>query len=103
MMEILPQRRAASQRNNDKLFFCNFIDMIRTTIKPTNTDVHISIPDDYVGKNLEVLLYATDEPLDIVSQEVNTMAKYKGIFSSKEADELQEYVRKSHEEWEKDI
>jgi hypothetical protein len=77
--------------------------MIRTTIKPTNTDVHISIPDNYVGRNLEVLLYATDEPQNIVSEEVNTMSKYRGILSSDEADELQEYVKKSREEWGKDI
>ena len=77
--------------------------MIRTTIKPVNTDVHISIPDDYVGKNLEVLLYAVDEPIDVVSEDLNVMAKYKGILTSKEADQLQEYVKKSRAEWDRDI
>lgn len=81
-------------------YLCN---MIRTTIKPTNRDVHISIPDSYVGKNLEVLLFSTDEPINIVPAEVNTMSQYKGMLSSEEANELQEYVRKSREEWERDI
>jgi hypothetical protein len=48
---------------------------------------------------LEVLLYAIDEPVTLVSDNENTMAKYKGMLSSKEADELQEYVKKSREEW----
>jgi hypothetical protein len=77
--------------------------MIRTTIKPENTDVHISIPDDYVGKNLEVLLYAVDEPLDVTPHDTNTMAHYKGILSSAEAAQLQEYVKKSREEWDTNI
>ncbi len=35
--------------------------MIRTIITPLNTDLHILIPKDYVGKQIEVLLYASEE------------------------------------------
>lgn len=35
--------------------------MIRTIITPQNTDLHISIPNEYVGKRVEVLLYVCDE------------------------------------------
>ncbi len=35
--------------------------MLRTTITPENTDVHISVPQRFVGKKVEVLLYTTDE------------------------------------------
>ena len=35
--------------------------MIRTIITPLNTDLHLSIPQDYIGKQIEVLLYTTDE------------------------------------------
>ena len=73
--------------------------MIRTNIKPANTDIHISIPDDYVGRNLEMILYAVDEPIELKPQEVNNMAKYKGILTAAEAEQLQEYVKKSREEW----
>ncbi len=77
--------------------------MIRTTITPDNKDVHILIPDDYVGRKLEVLLYATDEPTDIQPEKVSTMAAYKGILTSEEAEQLQEYVKKSREEWDRNI
>ena len=35
--------------------------MIRTLITPTNQDIHIHIPENYIGKQLEVLLYSVDE------------------------------------------
>jgi len=72
--------------------------MIRTVITPENKDVHILIPDDYIGRKLEVLLFAADEPTDIAPEKVSTMAGYKGILTPKEAEQLQEYVKKSREE-----
>ena len=77
--------------------------MIRTTIQPADTDVHILIPDNYVGKKLEVLLFAVDEPIDLNADEQNTMAAFKGILSKAEASELQEFVKNSREEWNTDI
>jgi hypothetical protein len=35
--------------------------MVRQIIKPSSTDVYISIPDDYVGKTLEILAFTLDE------------------------------------------
>jgi len=35
--------------------------MIRTLITPDKQDVSIHIPENYVGKQIEVLLYAVDE------------------------------------------
>jgi len=35
--------------------------MIRTTIIPVTTKVYLSIPKDYIGKKVEVLLYALEE------------------------------------------
>ena len=57
------------------------------------------IPHDYVGRKVEVIVYATDEPEEVQSQKINTMAAYKGILTSGEAEQLQEYVKKSREEW----
>jgi hypothetical protein len=37
--------------------------------------------------------------LDDKSQKTKTMASFRGIITDKEADELQEFVRKSREEW----
>jgi hypothetical protein len=35
--------------------------MIRTTITPLNTDMHITIPQEYVGKQIELLMYSIEE------------------------------------------
>jgi len=35
--------------------------MIRTLITPDKQDVSIHIPESYIGKQIEILLYAVDE------------------------------------------
>ncbi len=40
--------------------------MLRKFITPENANINLSIPQDYVGKRLEVLLYAVDEINDNV-------------------------------------
>jgi len=35
--------------------------MIRAIITPKNTDLHITIPQEYVGKELELIAYTIDE------------------------------------------
>jgi hypothetical protein len=35
--------------------------MVRTIITPENTDIHLSVPDSYVGKAVEVTVLSLDE------------------------------------------
>jgi len=77
--------------------------MIRTIITPENNDVHILIPDDYIGKRLEMLLYAADEPLDVAPEKAHTMSEFKGLLTSDEVEKLQDYVKKSRAEWDRNI
>ena len=35
--------------------------MIRTIVTPSNTDLHVLIPKEYVGKQIEILLFSVDE------------------------------------------
>ncbi|WP_061298844.1 hypothetical protein [Leptospira borgpetersenii] len=72
--------------------------MIRTRITPQNTDLHLSIPEMYVGKNIEVLLYAVDEIKEEPKTPV-TMKDFKGILSKESATKLQEKIQKEREEW----
>lgn len=78
--------------------------MIRTVLIPDNTDVHLSIPNDYVGRKIEVMCYPLDELVEEnESEPPKSMASFKGLLSAEEADQLQEYVKKSREEWDRDI
>jgi hypothetical protein len=40
--------------------------MIRTVIKTSNNTLILPIPDKYIGKQLEVIAFAVDEPLEDV-------------------------------------
>lgn len=80
--------------------------MVRTVLTPDNISVKLSIPRKYVGRKIEVIYYPIDEVIEEkteTAKEPKTMAAFKGLLSEKEADELQEYVTKSREEWERDI
>ncbi|TGK21980.1 hypothetical protein EHO61_01730 [Leptospira fluminis] len=72
--------------------------MIRTRLTPKNTDLHLSIPEGYVGKSIEVRLYAIDE---LKEESVNTvtMKDFRGTLSKETATELQKKVNIDRNEW----
>ncbi|XDD51256.1 hypothetical protein AB3N59_05680 [Leptospira sp. WS92.C1] len=72
--------------------------MIKTRITPKNTELHISIPEGYVGKSIEVLLYAVDEIKEEPKKHI-TMKDFRGILSKETATRLQEDVKKERDEW----
>ncbi|HEY5464942.1 MAG TPA: hypothetical protein VIJ95_16895 [Hanamia sp.] len=78
--------------------------MIRTVLIPDNNDLHLSIPDNYIGRKIEVMCYPVDELVEEnESIPLKSMATFKGVLSVEEADQLQEYVKKSREEWDRDF
>ena len=78
--------------------------MVRTVLIPDNTDVHLSIPHNYGGRKTEVMYYPVDELVEeSESISLKSMASFKGILSAEEADQLQDYVKKSREEWNRDF
>ena len=77
--------------------------MIRTIITPENTDIHLSIPDNYVGRKVEVLMYAMDEPMEMEQKKTSTMAQFWGIISKKTAEDILIHATQSRDEWDRDI
>jgi len=74
--------------------------MVRTVIIPQKTDVHISVPESYIGKEIEILIYAKEEIHEQINNQVHkTMASYKGIITKEQAADLQNYIKASREEW----
>jgi putative transposon-encoded protein len=53
--------------------------MFKTLVTPENNDLHLSIPDSYIGKEIEVLIYAKDEVVAYKSKQEMTMADFSGI------------------------
>ncbi len=78
--------------------------MIRTSITPQHTDIQLSVPPHYVGKKLEVLLYAveevTEEPATAPAPSV--MAQFWGILSKETADDILQRSIESRDEWDRD-
>ena len=83
--------------------------MIKTVVIPQNNQLQLTIPNSYIGKEIEVFLYAKDELVEEIEKaedkpvKVNNMARFREILTFEEANQLQEYVKKSREEWDRDI
>ena len=78
--------------------------MIRTLITPDKQDVSIHIPENYIGKRVEVLLYAVDE-LDDQEIVKKTPAGFRGKLklSEEQYADFQLHLKTIRNEWDKDI
>jgi len=77
--------------------------MIRTVLIPKNTDLHLSIPKDYIGKQVEVLVYTTDEVKEekIASNAASLRGKLH--LSNEQYKDFHQYLNDSRNEWNRDI
>lgn len=78
--------------------------MIRTLITPQQQTVSILVPQNYIGKQIEVLMYAVDELVEeeTIAEPTNA-AKYKSLFSKEEGEKFNQYLKQVRSEWERDI
>jgi len=77
--------------------------MTRTSIIPSTDSFYISIPQQYVGKEVEVLIFPKSDVTEITKPTKKNMAQYRGILSKKEGESLQKYILKARKEWQKTI
>jgi hypothetical protein len=71
--------------------------MIRTVIIPTNTNINLSIPEDYIGKPIEITFLALEE---LEHKPVKkTMADFWGVISDNTAAILHKQVEENRDEW----
>jgi hypothetical protein len=79
--------------------------MIRTLITPDNQDLSIHIPADYVGRPVEVLLYALDELDQSNSPGKKKPSDFKGKLNLTEEQyqDFQQHLKDIRNEWERDI
>ncbi|GHT49014.1 hypothetical protein AGMMS49982_01490 [Bacteroidia bacterium] len=78
--------------------------MLQTTLTPLSTVLSIPIPDNFVGKKVEVWLYLPDESsVPIADAETRNVQRFKGLLTAQEADKFQLYLQKTRQEWNRDI
>jgi len=76
--------------------------MIRTTITPENTEIQLSIPEEYVGRKIEIILIASEEEV-VNAPAGNNAARFKGILTHEEAEQYQLHLKQARSEWDRDI
>jgi hypothetical protein len=79
--------------------------MIRTVVVPQNNQLFVAIPNSYIGKEIEIFLYAKEElneveTKDVVLTKKKGLARFRGILTNDEAQKLQDYVQNARTEWE---
>ncbi|MBC7412430.1 MAG: hypothetical protein H7331_08265 [Bacteroidia bacterium] len=75
--------------------------MMRTYITPQTTSISLTIPTNYVGKRIEILLYAEDEINEIVLEQTppkKTMADFCGILNNENYTQLKQYTEQARNE-----
>jgi hypothetical protein len=77
--------------------------MVRTLITPKNDNYSLVIPKNYIGKKVEVLLYALDE----LTEEKQTASKkppdFFGILTKEEGEKFERHIQQMRSEWDRDI
>ena len=83
--------------------------MIKTVVIPQNNQLQLTIPNSYIGKEIEVFLYAKEELVEEVEKvedkpvKVNNMARFRGLLTPEEADKFHIYHKQARSEWDRDI
>ncbi len=76
--------------------------MIRTNLIPQNTAIQIAVPQSYVGKKVEVLLYTLEEITE-AEKPPYTLADLWGKLSDESAQALHQATTATRDEWNKAI
>ncbi|WP_147204083.1 hypothetical protein [Segetibacter aerophilus] len=76
--------------------------MIRTQIIPDSNKISVVVPDNYIGKKVEVILFSEDD-VDEVGSKKGEIKRYKGMFSKEKALEMQEFAQQIRKEWGREI
>jgi hypothetical protein len=76
--------------------------MIKTVLIPKENTLLLSIPNNYVGKEIEILLYTKEEMLEVKTAKSN-FSRFKGLLTSEEADKYHDYLKQARTQWNRNI
>ncbi|MCU0450464.1 MAG: hypothetical protein MUC97_11590 [Bernardetiaceae bacterium] len=77
--------------------------MIKKIIIPQNNSLYLVIPNNYIGREIEVLLYPTDELEEENVKPKKTMANFTGVLSESDYQSLKSHTEQARKEWSRDI
>jgi hypothetical protein len=75
--------------------------MIKTVAIPQNNSYNLAIPNNYIGKKIEILFYALDELAEQNSapKKMKLSDKYKGIITKEQGQNLNDHIKQMRSEW----
>ncbi len=76
--------------------------MIKTVIIPQNNRFNLDIPANYIGKKIEILLYALDEVIE-TEKNIKKPSDFLGIFNEEEATNFEQHIEQMRKEWDRTI
>ncbi len=78
--------------------------MLETIITPNDTNFLLSLPQQFVGKKIKVLMYSIDEIIEpIIVEKPKKVSQFRGLFTKEEGLQFHNYLNESRNEWEKSI
>jgi hypothetical protein len=78
--------------------------MTKTIITPKNGSYNLAIPEEYIGKQVEILLYSLDEVAEEKKvQTQKTMGDFWGILSESDYQLLKQHTEQARKEWNRNI
>lgn len=78
--------------------------MIKTVVTPQHRQIVINVPSNYVGKKVEILLYALDEvETERKNAPQKSLSDYCGVLSESDYQSLNAHIQQVRSEWDRDI
>ena len=74
--------------------------MVRTVITPRQTDIRLAIPENYIGKKVEVTFFALEELFED-KQPQKTLGDFFGVLAENDFQQLKEYTTQARKEWDR--
>lgn len=77
--------------------------MVHTIIVPSSRQVQFEIPNEYVGKEVEIIAFTKGEGMKEKTTSSKKPSDFFGSLSKEEGQKMQDYLTQSRKEWERDV
>ena len=75
--------------------------MVHTTLIPDRAVVELALPNHYIGKKVEFLIYVSDEIERLKPAKAMKTSQFKGVLNPEEAASFNQYLTAVRQEWDR--
>lgn len=72
--------------------------MVRTILKPEQNKITLQLPDDLIGKTVEVIAFEVEDTDVKITNKIKP-SEMRGFLAAKDAQKMQEHIQKDRDEW----